>query len=255
MLSIYQTINAVVDVYTKYSGYIDELLGNPKSKENLMDFLSASSILSLKLGRVDMRFHEPWSLKSFLEEQLGKMTTMSQQVDAKTSTNSSQRVRLLRTMGYKVLSDINVVSVVMPTSLLGTVLLTLRGRGIGKSELVRRCDWLKDRISAKGGRVAHFQGASTSDVIDRGLEVLGPGLVGLVDGLPEETFYAVDRFELSFYRNMTIHLFISEALVCVAMYTRVKQGGGPANQRISYNDLYNHVSFLSQVGTSHAPPI
>ena len=230
-----------------HSGYIDELLGNPKSKENLVDFLSASSILSLKLGRVDMRFHEPWSLKGFLEEQLGRMTTVSQQIDAKNSSNSSQRVRLLRTMGYKVLSDINAVSVVMPTSLIGTVLLTLRGRGIGKSELVRRCDWLKDRISAKGGRVAHFQGAPTSDVIDRGLEVLGPSLVGLVDGLPEETFYAVDRFELSFYRNMTIHLFISEALVCVALYTRVKQGGVPANQRISYKDLYNHVSFLSQV--------
>jgi hypothetical protein len=30
--------------------------------------------------------------------------------------------------------------------------------------------------------------------VDRALEVLGPGLVGLVPSLPEDTFYAVDRY-------------------------------------------------------------
>ena len=135
----------------------------------------------------------------------------------------------------------------MPTALIGTVLLTLRGRGVGKSELIRRVEWLSERVRNKGGRVAHFAGAPTEVVVDRGLEVLGSGLVGVVDGLPETTYYAVDRFQLSFYRNMTIHLFITEALVSAAMYTRVKQGGGPDNQRISFDRLYNQVSFLSQV--------
>ena len=121
-------------------------------------------------------------------------------------------------MGFKVLSNINAVSVVMPTALIGTVLLTLRGRGVGKSELIRRVEWLSERVRNKGGRVAHFAGAPTEVVVDRGLEVLGSGLVGIVDGLPETTYYAVDRFQLSFYRNMTIHLFISEALVSAAMY-------------------------------------
>src|SRR5438045_178211 len=116
---------------------------------------------------------------------------------------------MLRTLGYKVLSDINSISVVMPTALIGTVLLTLRGRGVGKSELIRRVEWLSERVRAKGGRVAHFAGATTSDVVHRGLEVLGKDLVGLVQGLAEPTYFAVDRFQLSFYRNMTIHLFIS----------------------------------------------
>jgi glycerol-3-phosphate O-acyltransferase len=115
----------------------------------------------------------------------------------------------LRTMGYKILSDINAVSVVMPTALIGTVLLTLRGRGVGKAEMIRRVEWLSNRVRAKGGRVAHFAGAPTSVVVDRGLEVLGKDLVGLIEGLAEPTYYAVDRFQLSFYRNMTIHLFIS----------------------------------------------
>lgn len=165
--------------------------------------------------------------------------------------SSAERGRLLRTFGYRVLSDINDVSVIMPTALVGTVLLTLRGRGVGKGELVRRVDWLSDRVRSKGGRVAHFYRFSTEYVVERALEVLGPGLVGEVRGLQEQTFFAVDRFQLSFYRNMTIHLFITEALVSAAMYSRVKQGGGPRDQQSTYEELLNQVSFLSQVRNRH----
>jgi len=158
-----------------------------------------------------------------------------------------ERGRILRTLGYRVLSDINNVSVMMPTALVGTVLLTLRGRGVGKGELVRRLNWLCEHVRMKGGRVAHFYRLPTETVVDRALEVLGPQLVGIVPGLVEPTYYAVDRFQLSFYRNMTIHLFITEALVSAAMYTRIKQGGGPANQRIPYEELSAQVTFLSQL--------
>ena len=226
--------------------YISELLGQPKPQENLKDFLSASSVLSLKLGRVDVRFHEPWSLKDFIANQRARVNQSPLEA-TKDGPLGLERTRLLRTLGFKILSDINAVSVVMPTALIGTVLLTLRGRGVGETELICRVDWLSDRVRAKGGRVAHFAGAPTSLVVARGLEVLGPGLVGSIEDLAETTYYAVDRFQLSFYRNMTIHLFISEALVSAAMYTRIKQGGGPDNQRISYKALYGQVSFLSQV--------
>ena len=240
-------VSTQYDKVVETESYISELLGKPKEAENIMDFLSSSSVLSLRLGRVDVRFHEPWSLKKFVQDQQARMSMIPAELPAPNPSSNSQRVRMLRTMGYKVLSDINAVSVVMPTALIGTVLLTLRGRGVGKSELVRRVKWLCDRVRAKGGRVAHFYGAPTSLVVDRALEVLGPGLVGRIDGLAEETYYAVDRFQLSFYRNMTIHLFISEALLCAGMYTKIKQGGGPLNQRISYDELYHQVSFLSQV--------
>jgi hypothetical protein len=240
-------VSTQYDKVIETESYISELLGQPKKKENLVDFISSSSILSLKLGRVDVRFHEPWSLKGFIVEQQARMSRMPQQIEPGVDQAAKTRVRLLRTMGYKVLSDINAVSVVMPTALVGTVLLTLRGRGVGKSELVRRVEWLSKRVTAKRGRVAHFHGAPVSVVVDRALEVLGSDLVGRVEGLAEDSYFAVDRFQLSFYRNMTIHLFISEALVCVAMYTRVKMGGSPENQRISYDALYDQVSFLSRL--------
>ncbi|ETN42203.1 uncharacterized protein HMPREF1541_04144 [Cyphellophora europaea CBS 101466] len=227
------------DRVIEVDSFVTELLGKPKQKENLADFLSASSLLALNFGRIECRFQEPWSLKEFIKEQQARIPPETEPRDT--------RVRILRTLGYRVLSDINKVSVVMPTALVGTVLLTLRGRGVGKSELVRRVDWLRARINANGGQVSDFQDLSTSEVVDRALDVLGSQLVGRVDGLAEETFYAIDRFQLSFYRNMTIHLFISEALIAAALYTRVKQGGGIATQSIAEPALVENVTFLSQL--------
>ncbi|QSZ34356.1 hypothetical protein DSL72_005947 [Monilinia vaccinii-corymbosi] len=240
-------VSTQYDKVIETEGYVGELLGIPKKKENLADFLSASSVLSLKLGRVDVRFHEPWSLRDFILQQQARSLGIPSTLDFESINVPSVRQKLLRTLGYKVLSDINAVSVVMPTALVGTVLLTLRGRGVGKSELIRRVEWISERVRNKGGRVAHFAGATTSVVVERALEVLGKDLVGRIDGLAEETYYAVDRFQLSFYRNMTIHLFISEALVSASMYMNVKRGGGKVLQNISYEELRNQVQFLSQL--------
>ena len=238
-------VSSQYDKVIEVDSYVNELLGRPKQKENLSGFLSASSVLTLKLGRVDVRFHEPWSLKDFIKSQETRPSHAPSQGNGQRS--KEVRARMLRTLGYKVLSDINAVSVVMPTALVGTILLTLRGRGVGRSELIRRVDWLCSRIKTKGGRVAHFHGAPTGYVVDRALEVLGPSLVGNVEGLAEQTFYAVDRFQMSFYRNMTIHLFISESLIAAAMYTKVKQGGGPDIQRMVEAELAEQVTFLSQL--------
>lgn len=206
-------VSTQYDKVIEVDSYISELLGTPKPKENLKDFLSASSILSLKLGRVDVRFHEPWSLRGFIQEQEGRLHNFSEstQANLQRNYNSDLKIRLLRTLGYKVLSDINAASVVMPTSLIGTVLLTLRGRGVGKTELIRRVEWLSDRVRAQGGRVAHFAGLPTQTVVERGLEVLGPKLVGVERRLFEETYYAVDRFVI----QNAVFRFANRILTCV----------------------------------------
>lgn len=235
-------VSTQYDKVIEVDSYISELLGQPKKKEDLAGFLSASNVLSLKLGRVDVRFHEPWSLKGFIQEQQMRLVVPSTGLTTSAETNLKRR--LLTTFGYQVLAHINDVSVVMPTALVGTVLLTLTGRSVGRAELLRRVIWLSDRVKAAGGRVAHFAGHQLEHVVDKALDVLGPQLVGRVDGLPEEMYYAEDRFQLSFYRNMTIHLFISQALVCCALYTKVKKG---EKEKISYKDLYDYVFFLSQL--------
>ena len=242
-------VSTQYDKVIEVDSYISELLGQPKPKENLRDFLSASSVLSLKLGRVDVRFHEPWSLRGFIDQQQSRFNSLShsQQADLNRQYNSNLRIRLLRTLGYKVLADINAVSVVMPTSLIGTVLLTLRGRGVGKNELIQRVEWLSKKVRSHGGRVAHFAGQPTAAVVSRSLEVLGPDLVGIQKGLVEDTYFAADRFQLSFYRNMLIHLFINQAIVSASIYTTIKVSHSLTDQSVSYTDLLSRTSFLSQL--------
>lgn len=66
-------------------------------------------------------------------------------------------------------------------------------------------------------------------------------------GLLEPVFYATKRFELSFYRNQLIHLFVHEAIVAVTMYTRIKMGGAKSTQKISMMELLNEVTFVSRL--------
>ena len=63
----------------------------------------------------------------------------------------------------------------------------------------------------------------------------------------EPTFYPIAAFELSYYRNQVIHLFVEEAIVCAAFYTVVKKGGGKPLQRMPYQDLLDEISFLSSL--------
>ncbi|CAK3927439.1 Glycerol-3-phosphate acyltransferase [Lecanosticta acicola] len=242
-------VSTQYDKVIEVDSYISELLGQSKKKEDLASFLSASNVLSLKLGRVDVRFHKPWSLREFVEAQRARLLQRSLgEPDSGSTLNETTLKRsLLSTMGYKVLLEINEASVIMPTALVGTVLLTLSGRSVGRTELLRRVLWLTDRIRNAGGRVAHFAESTVEGVVDKALGVLGPQLVGRIEDLPEEMYYAEDRFQLSFYRNMTIHLFISQALVCASMYTKVKLGGGPDKEKMSYKELYDYTYFLSQL--------
>ena len=80
-----------------FSSYISELLGQPKPKESLGNFLSSSSVLSLKLGRVDVRFHEPWSLRDFINEQKVRLTTLPPRI--KSSEDVALKRRLLTALG------------------------------------------------------------------------------------------------------------------------------------------------------------
>ncbi|KAG0233773.1 hypothetical protein BGW42_007233 [Actinomortierella wolfii] len=222
--------------------YINELLGIPKEKESLWGVITNSRLLQLKMGRIDVRFARPYSLRQFMNQE----TERRQLSLGDEKTAQEAKAQLLKALGYKVLADINSVSVVMPTALVGTVILTLRGRGVGRSELIRRVDWLKREILAKGGRVANFSGMETGEVVDRALGVL-KDLVALQKNLLEPVFYATKRFELSFYRNQLIHLFVHEAIVAVTMYTRIKMGGAKSTQKITYTDLLNEVTFLSRL--------
>ncbi|OBZ87843.1 Dihydroxyacetone phosphate acyltransferase [Choanephora cucurbitarum] len=220
------------DKIIETSSYATELLGTPKEKESLWGVLTNSHLLQLKWGRVDVRLAKPYSLREC-------------PIDLQ---DPVQKSVLLKSFGYRVLADINAISVIMPSALVGTVILTLRGRGVGRSELIRRVDWLKKIIEDKGGQVSEFHDMSTGEIVDKTI-VIHKDLIGERKGkdIIEPTFYPIAAFELSYYRNQVIHLFVEEAIVCAALYTVVKKGGGKPLQRMPYQDLLDEISFLSSL--------
>ncbi|CEG66153.1 hypothetical protein RMATCC62417_02786 [Rhizopus microsporus] len=229
------------DKIIETSSYATELLGTPKEKESLWQVLTSSRLLQLKWGRVDVRVGKPYSLRDWVDDQLKMRGPMD-------LSDNVQKSILMKSLGYRVLADINTISVVMPSALVGTVILTLRGRGVGRSELIRRVDWLRQIIKDKGGNVSEFYGMSTGSIVDRTIQI-HKELIGERKGkdIVEPTFYPISPFELSYYRNQVIHLFVEEAIVCAALYTVIKKGGGKPLQRMQYPDLLNEISFLSSL--------
>ncbi|KAJ3323380.1 hypothetical protein HDV06_001900 [Boothiomyces sp. JEL0866] len=221
--------------------YVNELLGTPKQKESIGQLLSSVNLLQLKWGRIDVRFGKAFSMKTFINGivNAGKPNFRS-------LTPQGQSVYILQSLGYRILAEINKILVIMPTSLVGTVLLTLRGRGVGKTELVRKVTKLQNEITARGGQVAESGLSSNEVIVDRAIKVLGE-LIGRRYEILEPVYYPVKRFELSYYRNQVIHLFVPESIFCVGMYATIKVGGPIKLQRIPRKLLLSDISFLSQL--------
>jgi glycerol-3-phosphate O-acyltransferase len=58
-------------------------------------------------------------------------------------TSENLRV-MLKSLSFKILADINNATVIMPTAIVGTIVITLRGNGgIGEQEMLRKVNWLK----------------------------------------------------------------------------------------------------------------
>ncbi|TPX34175.1 glycerol-3-phosphate 1-O-acyltransferase [Synchytrium microbalum] len=227
------------DKVIESESYVNELLGTPKEKESLFQVMNSASVLGLQFGRIDIRFAKPYSLKEYIQTQVERRGPSFDPI-----TIPQNRNTLLQALGYQVLSDINSVGVIMPTALVGTVLLTLRGRGVGRDDLIRRVNWLIAEIEKRGGNVADFDGKSTGQIVDRTIPQL-KDLIGQRTDLIEPVFFAVRRFELSLYRNQVIHLFIGECILAAALYSSVKSDR--AARVVIRPQLYEDSVFLSSL--------
>ncbi|KAM0748457.1 acyltransferase-domain-containing protein [Meredithblackwellia eburnea MCA 4105] len=239
-------ISVQYDKVLETESYLNELLGNPKEKESLTGLLLNTRVIQLKLGRIDVRFKEPFSLKGYIAEQTERRAEMRRRTPGMEFNAKREQDVLLRSLGYQVLSDINKAAVIMPAALVGAVMLTIRGRGVGRNELIKRVSWLRNAIEARGGRVAEFAGMEIPEVVDRALAVL-KDVIGHHTDLIEPTFFPISRFELSFYRNQIMHLFVSEAMLAATLYTHVKAGGAAPSQRMQRSKVLSELSFMSRL--------
>jgi len=102
-------ISVQYDSVIESETYVSELLGKPKESESLLGLLSGSSnLLGLKMGRIDIRFQTPWSLKGFIKEQVERREAPGpngEKVELDIRGKQHQSL-LLKTLGYRILADI-----------------------------------------------------------------------------------------------------------------------------------------------------
>jgi len=85
-------ISITYDKVLETASYVDELLGADKQKESLSGLLKSASILQLSLGRIDVRFNTPFSLKEYIQSQIAKRPAFG---------NKENQMTLLRSLGYQ----------------------------------------------------------------------------------------------------------------------------------------------------------
>jgi glycerol-3-phosphate O-acyltransferase len=198
-------------------GYSNELLGASKSKESIGGLLRARKLLKLNFGHVNIHFATPISLRRYIQDEIQQERKKKPDFDP--HNNREDRKHLVRTLAYRIVYDINMASVATPTSLVATALMTHERRGLHRDELIEQVDWLRQRIVERGGRLNPFE--DTAKIVDEAVLFLQK-LLKRPKGLLEIVIRPREsrRIELSYYRNQLMHLFLSEAVVALAMQIR-----------------------------------
>lgn len=222
--------------------YSNELLGGKKEKESIGGLLKARKLLKLNFGHVNIHFAQPISLRRYIQEEINEEKRKRGSFDP--YNNKEDRKRLVMTLAYRVVYDINMASVATPTALVSTVLMTHERRGLSRSELIERTDWLKQAVLERNGRVTPFE--DTGKIVDDAVQFLQK-LLKRPKGIPEPLIRPREsrRVEMSYYRNQLMHLFLSEGVVACAMQAHPNLRAGDPG--IPKDALLGHVRSVSQI--------
>lgn len=231
-----------------------ELLGSAKRKESLIGVLGQGKhLLAMprsRYGNIHVRFAPGFSARSYIENYTALQRQSSvHRANFDPQSSASEKGILLKALAYHVLEEINRVSSVTPTALVGTVLLCTQGRGIGRRALISKVEWLRGEVVRSGGHMSRFYdfpGELTAEVVDSALGVLG-NLVQTFTGLVEPVYCVAPgmSFELSYYRNLCVHVFIHQAIVTAVLHRAVQRQ--PNVRRVERTSIMSDVRFLSRL--------
>ncbi len=214
---------AIIPVYIGYDrvieekAYLEELGGAPKEKEKATAMIKSGGVLRKRYGRVYMNVGEPILLKSYLasqEKRIEEMTVL-------------ERQSLYRQIGYKIVREINEVTVVTPSSLTAAALLCHDRRGISLAELHQVLELFYNCLSF---RKVHF--AMTFSDREKALSeslnlFVQSGLISRLGAEEEEEeenieeiVYSLEddkRLNLEYYKNNILHYFLPFSFVAAAV--------------------------------------
>jgi glycerol-3-phosphate O-acyltransferase len=190
--------------------YSQELGGGEKEKESLSALLRARSVLRQTYGTVSVSFADPISLR----DALGDRKERLRQEDA--GTEEDKR-RFIQKLGFRILREVNAVTVAGSTSVSATVLLSSARAAWRYPEFLPAAQMLVRLLRVQGVGFTAALERNERDFLENLTFLEYTGLVrrregGQVIEVPPEK-----RINLDFYKNNTIHFFLVPALLAQAL--------------------------------------
>ncbi|XP_061561857.1 glycerol-3-phosphate acyltransferase 1, mitochondrial isoform X1 [Phycodurus eques] len=226
--------------------YNSEQLGKPKKNESLWGIAcGVFRMLRKNYGCVRVDFNQPFSLKEYLDSQRSRHvpppvslehalvpTIIDAQPDAQLFDGQDEeenrelpedlcRRQLINNLAKHVLFTANKSSAIMSTHIVACLLLYRHRRGVALSKLVEDFFNMKEEVLSRDFDLG-FSGNS-EDVVMRALHLLenciavtgGANRNGEFTIAPSQTVPAL--FELNFYSNGLLHVFIADAIVACSI--------------------------------------
>ncbi|KAL4231644.1 hypothetical protein ACF0H5_009223 [Mactra antiquata] len=244
----------IIPVSISYEKLLDgnfnnEQMGVSKKKESFIGAMKGIyHVMRSYYGSVRVDFAQPFSMKECLVGLQVVSPTSSPDVSAGEYSNpgsppsSSELLRisslsslygtdivkedqrqLVNKLGCHVLHACIQISALMSTHLLAFLLLTKHRQGTTLSQLIQDFCWLREEILVRKRDVGFSPSSSSHDVVCYGLSLLGPAMVQQKSGdnkMGDEIKPNVGMpnvFELSYYSNHVISVFLLESLIVNAV--------------------------------------
>ena len=193
--------------------YRRELTGGEKKQESAGELVKGASVLRRRFGRVYVRANAPISMK----EALGRLPSPY------ANLGKEERKDFLKRFGARILAEIQDVTVVTPSTVAGTVLLTHDQRGIDRVSFERRARFLRRVLEARGALFSDAW-AFPEDALAEALSMFEEAkLVETLPGQdrPEDIISisqdAERRITLDYYKNNILFHFVPAAFICTAL--------------------------------------
>jgi len=217
-----------------------ELLGEQKVKESLTRLVKAVDVLKMSFGKVYFEIGDIIPLDKFVGSYRNSLTN----IPKNHFQDSTNRLPLVKSLGYEVVHRLNDHLVVMPTAMVASIFLMHR-RGISEESLSEKVEWLTKQIVMRGGKIG-FSDENYSFVAIRGaLKNLENLVEKKKDVFHLKTFVREDYknvLMLSYYRNGLIHLFWNECIVACALASFGQEIAW--KEGVHVDRLWDEVNFL-----------
>lgn len=190
--------------------YAREAQGREKEEESISWLVRAVRSLRRRYGDIYIRFGEPVSVASVIEE-----------IDDDEETSTG-----LQKLAFEVMYRIGRVTPITPVAVVSIVLLAARGKAKTATELAEHCGRLVDFLRGRELPTTERLRLTEASEVTRTLDWLAEhGNVSSHDAIDRRVFWLNDEqmIRISYYRNVVLHFFVNRAIAEMALTSLIDQ--------------------------------